>query len=298
MFQIILWILKIIGILLAAILGIAVLLICIVLFVPVRYRIEAESAGTFESIDAHARFSWLLHLFSGYFKYQNGEFCWQIRIGWKKLNQTEHIETLQNETYREKESEKEQEKRDEEVPQKAEPTNIPTKKEPQEKKVKRNRTAKKCGETAESEKKEKQSLLQKIKYTYQTMCDKIKVLLEKKEKLTEFLAEPIHKAAWGRLKKELFRILRLLRPRKFTGAVRFGLEDHYDTGRILAVLSMLYPFYGEHIDIYPDFEYRILEGHLLIKGRIRGIYAVIVLWNLFFDKQVRTTYEHIKTFKL
>lgn len=63
MFQIILWILKIIGILLAAILGIAVLLICIVLFVPVRYRIEAESAGTFESIDAHARFSWLLHLF-------------------------------------------------------------------------------------------------------------------------------------------------------------------------------------------------------------------------------------------
>lgn len=163
MFQIILWILKIIGILLAAILGIAVLLICIVLFVPVRYRIEAESAGTFESIDAHARFSWLLHLFSGYFKYQNGEFCWQIRIGWKKLNQTEHIETLQNETYREKESEKEQEKRDEEVPQKAEPTNIPTKKEPQEKKVKRNRTAKKCGETAESEKKEKQSLLQKIK---------------------------------------------------------------------------------------------------------------------------------------
>ena len=67
MFQIILWILKIIGILLAAILGIAVLLICIVLFVPVRYRIEAESAGTFESIDAHARFSWLLHLFSGYF---------------------------------------------------------------------------------------------------------------------------------------------------------------------------------------------------------------------------------------
>ena len=138
MFQIILWILKIIGILLAAILGIAVLLVCIVLFVPVRYRIEAESAGTFESIDAHARFSWLLHLFSGYFKYQNGEFCWQIRIGWKKLNQTEQIETLQNETYREKESEKAQEKRDEEVPRKVEPTNIPTKKEPHSKEVWRN----------------------------------------------------------------------------------------------------------------------------------------------------------------
>ena len=102
----------------------------------------------------------------------------------------------------------------------------------------------------------------------------------------------------GAFEKRIVQNSSALRPRKFTGAVRFGLEDPYDTGRILAVLSMLYPFYGEHIDIYPDFEYRILEGHLLIKGRIRGIYAVIVLWNLFFDKQVRTTYEHIKTFKL
>lgn len=99
----------------------------------------------------------------------------------EKLNQTEQIETLQNETYREKESEKAQEKRDEEVPRKVEPTNIPTKKEPQEKEVKRNRTAKKCGETAESEKKEKPSLLQKIKYTYQTMCDKIKCFWRKKK---------------------------------------------------------------------------------------------------------------------
>ena len=116
-----------------------------------------------------------LHLFSGYFKYQNGEFCWQIRIGWKKLNQTEHIETLQNETYREKESEKEQEKRDEEVPQKAEPTNIPTKKEPQEKKVKRNRTSKRSvgKKTGRKVRKRKNNLcFKKIKYTYQTMCDK------------------------------------------------------------------------------------------------------------------------------
>mgnify|MGYP000205271042 CR=1 FL=1 len=114
-----------------------------------------------------------------------------------------------------------------------------------------------------------------------------------KRKINRVSCGAIHKAAWGRLKKELFRILRLLRPRKFTGAVRFGLEDPYDTGRILAVLSMLYPFYGEHIDIYPDFEYRILEGHLLIKGRIRGIYAVIVLWNLFFDKHGQNHYMNI-----
>lgn len=298
MFQIILWILKIIGILLAAILGIAVLLVCIVLFVPVRYQIEAESAGTFESIDAHARFSWLLYLFSGYFKYQNGEFCWQIRLACKKLNQTEHIEAIPNETHKKKKAKKSQENRKEEVHPKVEPTNIPIKKDFQEKKVRRNRTARKCRETAETAKKKKTSLIQKIKYTYQTMCDKVKVLLDKKEKLTEFLSEPIHKAAWIRLKREAFRILRFLRPKKLTGSVQFGLEDPYNTGRALAVLSMLYPLYGEHIDIYPNFEQQVLEGHLLIKGRIRGIYAVIVLWNLFFDKQIRTTYEHIKTFKL
>lgn len=275
MFQIIIWILKIIGILLAAILGIAVLLVCIVLFFPVRYRIEGRSEGAVEDLEVKAQFSWFLHLVSGYFKYEKGAFDWKIRIAWKKINQTDSDDVIPKESAAEKPLA-------ENIVFEGEGTET--------RKIERRRRRKR-------KKLKKVSLTKKIKYTYRAICDKIKVFQNAKEKVIEFLSDTIHKSAGIRLKKELFRLLRFLRPKKLLGVIRFGLEDPYDTGRILAVLGMLYPFYGEHIDIYPDFERQVLQGNLLIKGHIRGIYAGIVLWNLFWDKQVRITYQHIKTFK-
>ena len=46
MLHILLFVLKIIGIIITAILGILVLLLCIVLFVPYRYEIKGRSEGT------------------------------------------------------------------------------------------------------------------------------------------------------------------------------------------------------------------------------------------------------------
>ena len=294
MFQIILWILKIIGIVLAVILGIAVLLIAIVFFLPVCYRIEARSEGTLEESDVKARFSWLFHLFTGYFAYRNGEFDWQVRIGWKKMNQPEQNQEdtsfgqmpLKEENAGKKSSEKESVALEEAEPE----IKQPEKKQEQEKEDT-------ISEKPKQKKKKRISFFQKIKYTYRKICDKIKILLEKKENVIEFLSDTVHQAAWERLKKEVQRILHFLRPKKLKGSVCFGLDDPYNTGRVLALLSMFYPFYGEHIEIHPDFERKILKGEVLVKGHLCGIYAVIPLWNLFWDKQVRTTYQHIKTFK-
>ena len=60
MLHIILAILKIIGILLAAILGLLLLAVLLVLFVPLRYRLEFERKE--EKIWAKARFGWLARL--------------------------------------------------------------------------------------------------------------------------------------------------------------------------------------------------------------------------------------------
>lgn len=294
MFQIILWILKIIGIILAAILGITVLLIAVVLFLPVRYRIEAKSTGTLKDSNVKVRFSWLFHLLAGHFIYQDGVFDWQVRIGWKRMNQSKESpgEEMSVQTPAEKEeAAKETRFETESVKTKTKEKPSNTKKEPQKENTISEKPKQKQRE------KKRASLFQKIKYTYQKICDKIKILLEKKEKVIEFLSNTVHRAAWERLKKEIRRILHFLRPKKLEGSICFGLEDPYNTGRILAFLSMLYPFYGEHIEIQPDFEHRVLKGELSLKGHLCGIYAVIPLWNLFWDKQVRATYQHIKTFK-
>ena len=99
------------------------------------------------------------------------------------------------------------------------------------------------------------------------------------------------------MKKELGILARHLRPRRIRGFVRFGFEDPYRTGQVLAGLSILYPFYGENVDIYPDFEQKILEGDLYIKGHIRMVHLATLLWRLFFNHYVRKTYRDYKKIK-
>ena len=70
------------------------------------------------------------------------------------------------------------------------------------------------------------------------------------------------------------------------------------TGYVLALISMIYPFIGENAEIRPDFEHKILRGRVYVKGRIRALHAVSFALRLLLDKNVRTTYRHIRKFKL
>lgn len=293
MLHIILTILKCIGIILAVILGIIVLLVSIVLLVPMRYKVKAQCDGTKKGFEACARVSWMCHLVSGYAIFEDEKFSWQMRVLWKKLNV---------------------EKKTKKVPEKAEPSKMQNISQTSEKyskpvevqdkaEVQQKAESKTTSETKtktvskNSRKSKHQTILQKIKYTFQKICDKIKVLFRKKEKLEEFISDTIHRSAFARIWQEIVRLGRFLRPKKMKMNVHFGFEDPYHTGRVLALLSMLYPFYGEYISVDPDFEEQILEGDLFIKGHIHGIYAVIIAWNLFFDKNIRTAYKHIRAFE-
>lgn len=269
MLHILFIILKMIGIIMGAILGIAVLLFCIVFFVPMRYQIEAGCDGTWKGLEMRAKASWLCHLVSGHVFYQDEKITWQMRIFWKKLNV---------------EKKKQRELSTSVKPEQSVQMNTPEK---LEKSNKSEKTAERHRQKAE-----------KKKYTFPNICDKIKSLTEKKEKLTEFVSDAVHKSAFSRIRQEVVRLGRFLRPQKLKMNVRFGFEDPYHTGRTLAVLSMLYPFYGEYMNITPDFEEQVLEGDLFIKGHVHGIYAVIIVWNLFFDKNIRIAYKNLKTFKI
>ena len=76
MLQILFLIIKIIGIILAALLGLALLILLLVLFVPVRYR--AYGIRSSRECRAEGRVSWLLRLLSIPFSFQDGEL--EIRV--------------------------------------------------------------------------------------------------------------------------------------------------------------------------------------------------------------------------
>jgi len=78
--------------------------------------------------------------------------------------------------------------------------------------------------------------------------------------------------------------VKLLLPQKLNAKIIFGFEDPYYTGKVLGWTAALIPIYGDHIDITPDFEKRILKGELKIKGRIRRYKILYLLWKVYKDK--------------
>lgn len=142
------------------------------------------------------------------------------------------------------------------------------------------------------------SRFRRIKCTIQDICDNIKELLEKKNRILEFIQDESHVNAFAKLKKEAFKLLRRLRPGKLEAEAVFGFDDPSVTGKTLAVLSVFYPAYGSWVSLHPDFEKKVLKGKLYGKGHIRFIHFAVFAWNLLWSRHVRSTYKDIRNFEL
>ena len=143
-----------------------------------------------------------------------------------------------------------------------------------------------------------EQITEKIKCTYHKFCDKINEITEKKDKISDFLTDETHKNAFLKLKNEAFHLLKKLKPKKIQGEITFGFEDPSLTGKLLAWISMIYPWIGEHTDITPDFEHRTLSGDLSIRGRLYVITPVVTAIRLILSKAVRRSFKDIRNFKL
>lgn len=134
----------------------------------------------------------------------------------------------------------------------------------------------------------------KIKYTFRKICDTIEQISDLKEWAEEFLTNEDHKRAFSKALKSLKKLLISLKPGRLKGKVRYGFEDPYYTGKVLAALSVLYPWYGEAFEICPEFEQTCIVGRASVKGKIRVSYFVRAGLGLLLNKSVRRTYKDVK----
>lgn len=286
MLHILFLILKIIGIILLLILGITLTIIAVILFVPIRYRAKVETADGVKDLRVEAKVTWLLHLISARVVYKSGELDWKARIFWKKMQ--ENIDrpekkghektTAYEETNMENAVDSQEIESEKEVHEKPESEPSVKTEKPQ------------LEEKKEKASKQKVSWFQKIKCTIIKIYDKIK-------KIKEYITNDTNLKAILRIKNELIYFLKKIKPKKIKGFIRFGMEDPYNTGRVLAVLSVLYPFYGEHFEIYPEFDKEIIEGNIYLKGRIRLIYLIIAACKICLDRNVKQAYKNIELLK-
>lgn len=295
--QVILLILKIIGILLASVIGLLLLVTAVLLFVPVRYRLQGHKT---EDYAVEAKVSWLLHLVRARIEYTSeSKLFYEVRILW-------FLFLSSDEAWNAAKEEKQKRNAEEKTKKPKEITPL-TKKQTVSKE--NNFSAEEPADTSqpetETEKKNWfEKILEKIRTILQTVREKcraikktIETLWKKADTVVAFLKDETNKAAFRTSWTTLVQILKHLGPTKIRGYLAFGMEDPATTGYILAVLGIFYGKYGKSFSIRPNFEEKQLESELKAKGRIRMSRLLYLVWKLWRNKEFKGLLDNIKQLK-
>ena len=330
MLQILFLIIKIIGIILAALLGLALLILLLVLFVPVRYR--AYGIRSSRECRAEGRVSCLLRLLSIPFSFQDGELEIRVKLlGFTILDPLKEEEAFREPVQRKTEQSagKEEEtagedSEREEVPAeenagKADASGSFEASQADEAETSAQPASERDAEAAaelENEASEGRFFgllrdlrrffravirffrkiprkLKNLKCTFQRFCDKIKRMVKRYREMKAFALDERTKAAVSLVWKQAGILLGQALPRKIRGRLHFGTEDPALTGQILGAIGIFYPLFMDNVKVEPDFEKPALDGELSLKGRLRIVTVLRIAWRLYRDKNVRYVYRRL-----
>lgn len=296
--SIILSILKVIGIVLLCILGLLLLVVLAVLFVPIRYKVWADTNINDEDKEYHVKLkvSWLLCFVRGKFIYPEGK-GFILKIGpitvigkeKKAKNQKRRKSDSKNNVYINENSVTEVENTSDEDIDKEENKECHDK----------IRDYELLNELLEEENNRKsKSLKEKIVYTWQKICDKIKEIWNKIKnifknikKYIDIIKSDEFTSSFDLCKISLGRIFRMIKPRKVKINGTIGFKNPEQTGYMCALVGVLSPIYKKQLYITPDFENFIINSEILIKGRIYIFVIVKIAIKAFFDKNIRKVLE-------
>ncbi|MEG2513004.1 MAG: DUF2953 domain-containing protein [Acetivibrio sp.] len=300
--HIILFILKIIGIILLILLGTVLAVLGLVLWVPLRYNVNLSKE---ESFFAKIKVSWFLSALHLSLLYEEEKLNWKVKIIGITIfpKREKHKKTRKpKERQKKKESENElvttevrKEEPLKEEPLKEEPLKKePLKEEPLKKEEPKEKKQIKEENTYEIPKKKKSSWILK---KWNDFWNLIKKMGNKIQWMGDFFKEPENKEGFERIGKSLKKILKHLAPDILKGKIEFGMEDPCTTGEILGIAAVFYAFYGEHFQIIPNFEEACIKGEVFIKGRVRVFTLLWICIKLLLDndfKRLRINFKKLK----
>ena len=329
MLHIIVFILKIIGILLLVILGLILLLVSSVLFVPITYKVRAERKDGVIQVRAVA--GWMFRLLSVHYRLHTSQEPMQLLQGrilgipvWKPLEPKKEKPKKAEKKSKEKQS-KPKQMEAKQLEQKAEVKSSDKAKErlkkdltpgtavasvpqPEPEVSRQEQPQDKQAQT----KPPRQSILKKLLYAIRRIYGKITAigrglfslvvkLLHMPEKasetigtLTDFWNLEENVKARESIWRELKFLWKHSRPRKADLTLHFGFEDPSWTGQCMGVLSILNVWYPGRIFLKPEFEQEIFEGTLYIKGHMMLAVPLLSIFRLWRDENVMKIYRRFR----
>ncbi len=272
-------ILKITGIIVLILLGVLLLLMGIVFFMPFHYQTEGSYRG---KLRFRIRGTWLFHLLRIRAEYdpENG-LRWQAAFAWIRRpkkgrpdgepeESSDTADTGKAETSLQM-MESPEETEDDEAHGNGGPTRRSKKRMPGIRNGIRGFWKR----------------IKRIKYTFRNICDKIKKVNDKRTAICSFLQDPQNQRIFQYVWKQIRFLLRRLRPKKCCISGRIGWKDPALTGQVFGGIGILYAWLGPVIQVSPDFEEEIIDVEFFAKGRFRLIYVLIAGMRLMMDRETR-----------
>lgn len=269
-------ILKWIGILFGAILGLCLFLIVLAVFVPVRYRIWGSRQ---EKMVYCFKFSWLCSLLSVKKKKHSDRILLCVLgipvrclAGGEKKRADKKLSEKIGTDEPEKAEDGGAEPVQSEVKEKTEAS--------PEKKPERKKRGKKRSGRGRKEKRAKT----KKNFSFRKVSSIIKSVRQNGD-------------AVKRLFGEVKELIRYLSPTKVRGEMVLGTGDPASTGLVFGGLSLFPVFYQEGVKITPDFEEKRFEAEGYMKGRLRVIYFLRLMFRLYKDRELKRLWKQFNQVK-
>ncbi len=138
------------------------------------------------------------------------------------------------------------------------------------------------------------SLTDKIKSIIKKTKRKIRAVIRSKDKLKKKI-DDIKMIINDEANKEMVRLLysqlkalfKEIMPVKYKINIHYGCDDPYRTGQLLMYISVFYGLSGINMNITPDFNEKILEGDIYIKGRVRICKLLMIVFRVYRNKRFR-----------
>jgi hypothetical protein len=306
-------ILKLLVLILLGILGLILLVVLLVLLVPIRYEAEGSchEQGTPQ---ADVCVSWFLHLIHIRASFRDHRELW-VRICGFKVFSTEEKKKKKKKRHRRKRKKKASlqepemqeaktaEAESEEVnPEKTSPVEMYPEETISEEPETTGNSEKRSFSFVEFYDKLKsilqrlpKSVYERIQRIYEAARDKYQMVSEKKQRFMSFLDNEDNRKTLRLLKRQGFRLVRHVFPRRLQGEIRFGFDDPYTTGQILTWISPFYGLYAGKINLIPVFEEKILDGQLSLKGRIRLGTILALVVRVLLDENFRKLFREFRS---
>ena len=288
-------ILSILGILLLILLGVAAVVILLVLFFPICYKVSGQKSP--DKLWFTARAGWLFGLLRVSYDYPDPGKLLVKLLFFTVFDSEKSVSAKQtsedSHSSRQTTEKTEPEQTDESRPSEADPAGEPSENSgsglsepPQPKK-----------ESIEKKSTRLYGLWERIRYTFQKICAKIKDILQNIAFYKELWEDPDTQGLLKHAGKRLGHIFQRLRPGKLTVTAVIGTGSPDTTGYLYGVYGILLPKLGKGVCITPDFEQAVLEGTFKASGHFTVACVLFHSLRLVLDRRLRQLISKIRHYQ-